>query len=162
AMAARARMVVAADLGWLEGVPLLAPLTAAGVRWLAVPAHAPAAEMEIGRAHLSRAVYAVNKLRGEHVAALPSLAEEPQAWLASANPRRERLNRAAPHGGVPPADLWDEPSVPPGLRRSAFALAAAEPVLEGLLAALSWLHAGHPGRLRATHSAVADWSRGAA
>ncbi|HEX3528102.1 MAG TPA: hypothetical protein VH988_13645 [Thermoanaerobaculia bacterium] len=166
AMAARARMVLIADLGWLEGVPLLAPLSAApapsSLRWLAVPAHAPAVEMEIGRAQLSRAVYAVNKLRGEHAAALPSLAEEPEAWLVSVERRLELLKRAVHHGAAPPAGLWDEPSVPPGLRRGAAALAAAEPVLEPLLATLSWLHAGHPGRLRAAHSAVADWARGAA
>ena len=35
AMAARARMLLTADLGWLEGVPLIAPLSAGGVRWLA-------------------------------------------------------------------------------------------------------------------------------
>jgi hypothetical protein len=169
AMAARARMVLIADLGWLEGAPLHAPLSAApspsSLRWLAVPAHAPAVEMEIGRTHLSRAVYAVNKLRGEHAAALPSLAEEPEAWLASVERRLELLKRAVHHGETPPADLSAEPFVPPGVRRRAAALADAEPVLVPLLATLSWLHAGHPGRLRAAHSAIASnggWGRGAA
>ena len=162
AMAARARMVLIADLGWLEGVPLIAPLSPASLRWLAVPAYAPAVEMEIGRTHLSRATYALNKLRGEHAAALPSLAGEPEAWLASVERRLELLKRAVHHGEAPPADLSAEPFVPPGLRRHAAALAAAEPVLGPLLATLSWLHAGHPDRLRAAHSAVADWPRGAA
>jgi hypothetical protein len=167
AMAARARMVLTADLGWLEGAPLIAPLSAAGVPWLAVPAYAPAVEMEIGRTHLSRATYALNKLRGEHAAALPSLAGEPEVWLASVERRLELLKRAVHHGEAPPADLSAEPFVPPGLRRRAAALAAAEPVLDGLLATLSWLHAGHPGRLRAACSAIATigdiagWGRGA-
>jgi len=165
AMAARARMVLIADLGWLEGVPLVAPLSAAGLPWLAVPVHAPAVEMEIGRTHLSRAVYAVNKLRGEHAAALPSLAEEPEVWLASVEHRLELLKRAVHHGEAPPTGLWDEPSVPPGVRRRAAALAAAEPVLSSLLATMSWLHAGHPGRLRTAVAAIASnagWGRGAA
>ncbi|HEY2739181.1 MAG TPA: hypothetical protein VGK45_12315, partial [Thermoanaerobaculia bacterium] len=86
----------------------------------------------------------------------------PEAWLASVERRLELLKGAVHHGETPPAGLWDEPSIPLGLRRSAAALAAAEPVLEPLLATLSWLHAGHPGRLRAANSAVAGWARGAA
>lgn len=165
AMAARARMVLTADLGWLEGVPLIAPLSVApspsSLRWLAVPAYAPAVEMEIGRTHLSRATYALNKLRGEHAAALPSLTGEPEVWIASVERRLELLKRAVHHGEAPPSDLSAEPFVPPGVRRRAAALAAAEPVLEGLLATLSWLHAGHPDRLRAAITAIAGWARGA-
>src|SRR5262249_46727434 len=152
--AARARMVFASGLGWLEGFPLPPTAPSAGVRWLAVPASAAASEMEVGRDHLSRATYALYKLRGDHAAALPSLASDPDVWLASIEHRRELRKRAVHHGEGLPAALWAEPILAPTLRERLADLAAAEPALRPLLAALSWLHAGHPDRLRTALRAV--------
>jgi hypothetical protein len=52
ALAARARMLRTANLGWLEGFPLPAP--DGGVRWIMVPAHAPVQEIRLEGRHLGR------------------------------------------------------------------------------------------------------------
>ncbi len=146
ALAARARMLHAAHLEWLEGFPL-AP-AAGSVQWMAVPMHAPAGEMYIERTHLSQATFTLNKLRIELASALDRLAEEPEAWLASVERRLELLKRAVHQGEPLPSQLFDEPSLSRARREQASALATAEPRLRSLIQALSWIHAGHPARLK--------------
>jgi hypothetical protein len=160
ALAARARMLYTADLGWLEGFPLELLGGGGGVRWLAVPASAPAHEVSVEGLHLSRATTALNKLRGELAPGLERLAEEPDAWGAAVE-RRLALLKGAVHGDAPlPPDLLADPGLARALRDKAAALAAAEPGLRPLLGALSWVHAGHPARLRAALDLIAGWSPG--
>ena len=103
AIAARARTLHAKSLAWLDGFPLA--VADGSVRWMAVPPAAPAREMVIDGGHLSRATYAINKLRTELAPGLPRLADDPEAWLSSMENRIELLKGAVHHGRpLPPAD----------------------------------------------------------
>jgi len=142
AVAARARMLLTANLGWLEGFPLPPHAETAGsVRWMAVPAHAAAYELRIERRELSRAAYTLNKLRGELAPALERLADDPEVWLGSVERRLALLKRAVHEGEPLPPDLFDEPSLSRAQRERAGRLAAGDSRLRPLLGALSWVHA---------------------
>lgn len=108
ALAARARTLHAKSLAWLDGFPLA--VEEGQVRWMAVPPASPAREMVIDGGHLSRATYALNKLRTELAEGLPRLAEDPDAWLASLESRIELLKGAVHHGRpLPAADSLLDP-----------------------------------------------------
>jgi hypothetical protein len=147
-------MLRTANLGWLEGFPL-----PDGVRWIVVPAHAPMQEIRLEGRHLSRATYTLNKLRGEMRAALPRLVPDPDAWLAAAEHRVERLKPAV-HQGTPPPAILDDPALSRAQRERLHELLRAEPQLEILLSALSWMHAGDPSWTRDHLDVVRDWSPG--
>jgi hypothetical protein len=158
ALAARARMLRTANLGWLEGFPLPAP--GGGVHWIVVPAHAPAQEIRLEGRHLSRATYTLNKLRGELASALPRLVPEPDAWLASVEHRLERLKPAVHQDASAPPPILDDPTLTRAQRERLRELLRAEPRLEILLGALSWMHAGDPSWTRTHLDLVRDWSPG--
>ncbi|HET9228475.1 MAG TPA: hypothetical protein VFR31_17495 [Thermoanaerobaculia bacterium] len=108
AIAARARTLHAKSLAWLDGFPLA--VEEGQVRWMSVPPAAPAREMVVDGRHLSRAVYALNKLRTELAAGLPRIADDPEAWLASMESRIALLKGAVHHGRpLPPADSLLDP-----------------------------------------------------
>ncbi|HEX5720443.1 MAG TPA: hypothetical protein VF179_30085, partial [Thermoanaerobaculia bacterium] len=135
-IAARARMLHAKDLAWLEGFPL-APLPDADgqVRWMSVPPQAPAQEIRVEGRHLSRATWVLNKLRTELAPGLPRLADDPDTWLDSIERRIELLKGAVHHGRpLPPTDSLSE--------------------------VLSWVHAGDPARERTVLGLARDWSAG--
>jgi hypothetical protein len=157
-LAARAKVLHTAHLEWLEGFPL-AP-AAGTVSWMAVPAHAATRELCIERQHLSQATFAINKLRIELAPAVDRLADEPQAWLASIERRLELLKRAIHRGEPLPPQLFDEPSLSRARREQISALVTAEPRLRALLQALSWIHAGHPARLKAALDQIGSYSPG--
>jgi hypothetical protein len=163
AVAARARMLLTANLGWLEGFPLAPHAETEGsVRWMAVPAHAAAYELRIERRDLSRAAYTLNKLRGELAPALERLADDPEVWLGSVERRLALLKRAVHQGEPLPPDLFDEPSLSRAQRERAGRLAAGDSRLRPLLGALSWVHAGHPARVRVGVDLAAGWAAGCA
>src|SRR5215207_9582341 len=93
AIAARARTLYAKDLAWIEGFPLA--VEERHVRWMSVPPQAPAQEIRIEGRHLSRATWALNKLRTELAPGLPRLADDPDAWLSSIERRLELLLKGA-------------------------------------------------------------------
>lgn len=155
AVQARAKVLVSANLGWLEGFPLEAE--GESVRWMAVPASAPAHEVRIERHHLSRATYALNKLRGELAPALPRFAADPAVWLDSVE-RRLELLKGSIHKGAPlPSRFFEEPSLPRVYREEASRLAAHEPGLLPVLNAVSWIHAGHAARAREALEPLLAW-----
>lgn len=159
AVAARARMLHAAHLSWLEGFPLAA--ADGGVRWLAVPVQAPARETVVEGRHLSQATYALNQLRGEELApALPRFAGEPAVWLDSIERRIALLKRTIHHGDPLPQQPFAELPLSRARRAQALRLAAAEPRLLPLLSAVCWVHAGHAERLGADFDLLPGWSRG--
>jgi hypothetical protein len=154
AVAARARMLHAANLGWLEGFPLA--VEDGSVRWLVVPPNAPPREIRVDGRHLSQATYALNKLRGELAPGLELLADDPQAWMASVE-HRLALVKAAVHQGAPlPARLLDDPVLPKAQRRRLAEMAEARPLVD----ALSWLHAGDPAWTRPALDLARDWAAG--
>lgn len=157
-LAARARTLQAAGLGWLAGFPL--GVGEGSVAWLAVPAHGPAQEVSVDRHHLSRATHTLNKLRGELAPALPLLLGEPAVWLESAEHRLALLKRAVHQGEPLPEDLFAAPLVGRAQREQASRLAAGAPRVRPLLAALSWIHAGDPARVRACLEVVPEWRAG--
>ena len=158
AVQARAKVLLSANLGWLEGFPL--EVAGESVRWMAVPASAPAHEASLERHHLSRATYALNKLRGELAPALPRLAGDPDVWLAAVERRLELLKRSIHKGAPLPPRFFEEPSLPRAYREQAARLAASEPRLQPVLNAVSWVHAGHPARARDTLDSILAWSGG--
>src|SRR5688500_1478524 len=89
ALAARARMLHAKNLAWLEGFP--AAIEDGCVRWISVPPQSPAEEIRVEGRHLSQATWTLNKLRGDLAPGLPRLTEDPDAWLASIERRIELL-----------------------------------------------------------------------
>ncbi len=157
-MAARAKMLQAANLGWLEGFPVEA--AADGVRWITVPVQAPAEEVTLDGRHLSRATYALNKLRTELAPALPRLADEPDRWMESIERRLELLKGAIHHGGPLPPRAFEDLFEPRSLRDRAARMAEAEPRLRPLLDALAWVQAGDPRRGRAMLEAAVGWAGG--
>ena len=157
-LAARARTLLAARLAWLEGFPLGA--ANGTVRWLVVRAQAPAEEMRIEGRHLSRATFALNKLRGELAPALPRLFSAPQRWLAAAEARLEVIKGAIHRGAPLPPLLGADLSLPRAQQERARALASTQPVLRPLLGALSWIHAGDPERMRTGLVMAERWSQG--
>lgn len=158
AVAARARTLIASHLGWLEGFPLEA--VDGGVRWMSLPASAPAREMVLDGQHLSRATYALNKLRGELAPALALAVDEPEDWLSSVESRLERLKGAVHKGDRLSRRFFQDVLFPSKLREEASALTAGEPRLKPLLNALAWLHAGQPESFRKSLGAVAEWGPG--
>ena len=133
ALAARARTLHAKSLAWLDGFPLA--VEEGQVRWMSVPPGAPAQETLVDGGHLSRATYALNKLRTELAPGLPRLADDPGAWLASVERRIELLKGAVHHGRLlPPAESLPE--------------------------VLSWVHAGDPARARTVLQLAEGWSAG--
>lgn len=157
-LAARARMLVASNLGWLEGFPL--EVTEGGVRWMCVPAHGPSREITVERRHLSRATYTLNKLRDELAPALPRLAEDPDLWMTSVE-RRVELLKPPVHQGAPALrHLFGEPFFPRAFRDQASRLSSGKPRLRSLLDALSWIHAGHPENAREALDLAVEWSPG--
>lgn len=158
ALAARARMLHAKNLAWLDGFPLA--VEEGQVRWLSVPPQAPPAEIHVEGRHLSQATYALNKLRVELAPALPRLAEEPDAWLASVERRLELLKGAVHRGAPLPADLFQELAVPRSLRDRASRLAADELGLRPLVHALSWVTAGDPAGARTRLDLLPGWAAG--
>ena len=157
-LAARARMMVASNLGWLEGFPL--ELTDGGVRWLTVPAHGPSREITVERRHLSRATYTLNKLRDELAPALPRLADEPDLWMSSVESRVALLKPPIHQGAPLPRHLFGEPCYPRLFRDQAARLTTGEPRLRSLLDALSWIYAGHPEQAREALDLAVEWSPG--
>lgn len=157
-MAARAKMLQAANLGWLEGFPVEAAED--GVRWITVPVQAPAEEVTLDGRHLSRATYALNKLRTELAPALPRLADEPDRWMESIERRLELLKGAIHHGGPLPPRAFEDLFEPRSLRDRAARMAEAEPRLRPLLDALAWVQAGDPRRGRAMLEAAVGWAGG--
>jgi hypothetical protein len=132
-IAARARTLHAKDLAWLEGFPL--EVQDGQVRWMSVPPQAPAQEIRIEGRHLSRATWAINKLRTELAPGLPRLADDPDGWLSSIESRLQLLKGAIHHGRpLPPAD--------------------------SLVQILSWVHAGDPARARTVLGLAQGWSAG--
>ena len=158
AVAARAKMMQVANLGWLDGFPVEA--RDGGVRWAAMPPQAPAEEITIDGRHLSRATYTLNKLRTELAPALPRLADEPDRWLESIERRLELLKGTLHHGAPLPARAFEILLEPRSLRERAARIADAEPRLEPLLDAVAWTHAGDPARAKAMLDAVGGWTDG--
>jgi hypothetical protein len=160
AVTARVKTLLSANLGWLEGFPL--EVAGGIVRWMAVPASAPAREMRLEGQHLSRATYALNKLRGELAPALALLPgnSEPEAWLDSVESRLERLKGAVHKGDRLSQRFFQDALFPARFREEASRLAADEPRLKPLLNALSWVHAGHPEQARAALGSVREWGPG--
>jgi hypothetical protein len=158
AVAARAKMMQAANLGWLEGFPVAAAED--GVRWVTVPPQAPAEEISVDGRHLSRATYTLNKLRTELAPALPRLADEPDRWMESIERRLELLKGAIHHGAPLPPRSFETLLEPRSLRDRATRLADSEPRLLPLLDTLAWIHAGDPGRVRTMLDAAAGWADG--
>ena len=133
ALAARARMLHAKNLAWLEGFPLA--VEDGSVLWISVPSQAPAEEIFVDGRHLSRATWTLNKLRGDLAPVLPRLADDPGAWLSSVEHRIELLKGAIHHGRpLPPA--------------------------ESLSQVISWVHAGDPARARTMLELAEEWSAG--
>ncbi|HEX3130944.1 MAG TPA: hypothetical protein VH394_26660 [Thermoanaerobaculia bacterium] len=157
AVAARAKMMQAANLGWLDGFPL--EPRDGGVRWATMPPQAPAEEMTLDGRHLSRATYTLNKLRTELAPALPRLADEPDRWLESIERRLELLKQTLHHGAPLPARAF-EILLEPRLRDRAARIADAEPRLQPLLDAVAWTHAGEPARAKAMLDAAGGWADG--
>ncbi len=157
-LAARARMMVTSNLGWLEGFPL--EVGDGGVRWMTVPAHGPSREITVERRHLSRATFTLNKLRDELAPALPRLAEDPDLWMASVERRVELLKLPVHQGAPVPRHLFGEPFFPRVFRDQASRLSNGEPRLRSLLDALSWIHAGHPENAREALDLAVEWSPG--
>jgi hypothetical protein len=147
-------MLYAANLGWLEGFPL--DVKDGSVRWLVVPANAPAREIRVERSHLSRATYALNKLRGELAPGLERLADDPEVWLASIEHRVALIKTAVHHGAPLPGRLLDDPALPRTQRRRLAEAIEACPLVD----ALSWLHAGDPSWTRPALDLARDWSAG--
>ncbi len=155
AVTARVKVLLSANLGWLEGFPL--EVAGGIVRWLAVPAAAPPEEMRLEGQHLSRATYALNKLRGELAPALALLLDNPEAWLDSVESRLERLKGAVHRGDRLSQRFFQDDLFPARFREEASRLAAEEPRLKPLLNALAWVHAGYPEKARADLDAVREW-----
>ena len=153
-MAARARMLHAANLGWLEGFPLA--VEDGGVRWLVVPANAPTREIRVDGRHLSQATYALNKLRGELAPGLERLADDPETWMASIEHRLALVKAAVHHGAPLPARLLDDPVLPRAQRQR---LSEAEGA-RVLVDALSWLHAGDRSWTRLALDLARAWAVG--
>jgi hypothetical protein len=151
-------MMQAANLGWLGGFPVAA--NGDGVRWMTVPPDAPAEEVTVDGRHLSRATYALNKLRTELAPALPRLADDPDRWLESIEGRLELLKGAIHHGDPLPTRAFESLLEPRSLRDRAARLAESAPRLIPLLDALAWIHAGDPGRVRMMLDIAEGWTAG--
>ncbi len=158
AVAARARMLQVANLGWLDGLPVEA--RDGCVRWATMPPQSPAEEITVDGRHLSRATYALNKLRTELAPALPRLADEPDRWLESIARRLELLKRTIHHGEALPVRAFEALLEPRSLRDRASRLADADPRLLQLLDAIAWSHAGDPARARTMLDTAAGWADG--
>ncbi|MFL6196803.1 MAG: hypothetical protein ACJ75H_21650 [Thermoanaerobaculia bacterium] len=159
ALLARARMVVAAHLGWLEGFPF-GLAEDGGVRWVTVPPFEPARVETIDGGNLSRATYALNKLETDYEPVLGRLAEDPEAWIASLRRRLELLKPAVHQGQPFPQRLFEELPYPKGERERARKATAAAPGAGAWLDALSWVCAGDPAKARVALDLVPDWAPG--
>lgn len=142
---ARARMLMKAKLGWLEGHPCarnIPPTSdepdAAG--WIVVPEdERPVERIVLGRDHLRRATYTANKLRGEFPRALPKLVGDVDAWHAAVTAVLAALKPWVHHGQPPPAELFESEIHSRTARARARALRQEHPALRGLVDALSWV-----------------------
>lgn len=157
AVAARVKTLLNTNLGWLEGFPL--EVADGAVRWMAVPASASSQGMRLEGQHLSRATYAVNKLRGELAPALALLVDDPKAWLDSVESRLERLKGAVHKGDRLSQRYFQDALFPARFREEASTLAADER-LKPLLNALAWVHAGSPERAWDALKSVTEWGPG--
>jgi hypothetical protein len=158
AVAARAKMMQAANLGWLDGFPV--EPTDGGVRWATMPPQSPAEEIVVDGRHLSRATYALNKLRTELAPALPRLADEPDRWMESIENRLALLKGIIHHGEPLPLRAFEIILAPRSLRERASRIADADPRLLPLLDAVAWSHAGDPACARIMLDTAAGWADG--
>lgn len=142
---ARARMLMKAKLGWLEGHPCASATPRASdgpepAGWIVVPEdERPVERIVLGRDHLRRATYAASKLRGEFPRALPKLVGDVDAWHAAVTAVIAALKPWVHHGQPPAADLFESEIHSRTARARARALRRAHPGLCGLVDAVSWV-----------------------
>ncbi len=132
---ARARMLMKAKLGWLEGYP-----SAQG--WVVVPQQGepPEAPLVLTRDHLRRATYAANKLCGEFPRALPVLVGDVDAWRGAVSEVLAAIKPSVHHGQALPGELFGATTIHSRTARArASALTREHPALRGLVEALSWV-----------------------
>jgi len=136
---ARARMLIKAKLGWLDGHPCMSEGPHAGT-WIVVPEdERPVERLVLGREHLRRATYAAGKLRGEFPRALPKLVGNVDTWHAAVTGVLEALKLWVHHGQPPPAELFETELHTRAARARARALRQQHPALRGLVNGLSWV-----------------------
>ena len=136
--AARARMLLKAELGWVGGYPLAA--ARGRVAWR-VAEPGPGV---IDRAAIARSTRAFKRLCGEHRRALPALVGDADGWARGVEAALVALKEVV-HRGAEPGDLLAAHGEEARARR----VTAARPALAPLVAALSWVDVAAPARLAA-------------
>ena len=134
----RARMHLAAHLGWLEG---LGEATAGGLRWWRLDGSPP---FVVDGALLARARRAQRTLLAEHPDTIARLHGDVARWRAATDAALTAVAAATRSGGAPSAPLA---LFPPAVRRALPALAAAHPPLAPALTAAALAYLTRPERL---------------
>jgi len=146
ALAARVRMFLKADLGWLHGYPL--GVGADGVRWVCTPEDRtdPEGLRTIDRETLHRATRSWSKATRRYGAVLPDAVDHARQWARRVPVVLDALKPSVHEGAPFPASLLEHGWDPPVVERVR-ALVRRHPDLAGLVDALSWSLFTTPHRL---------------
>ena len=136
-MAARVRMFLKADLGWLSGYPL--SVDGNGVRWACSPANRanPEATLVVDRQAIHRSSRTFSKATRRYHKALPAVVADAKQWARRVTTILEALKPAVHDGQPCPPSLlhlgWS-----PQIVEEATELTKSHHQLAPLLNALSW------------------------